>query len=504
MELATSILFNENQPTPKCSPAFSKRWAMQHNVETNRVTARTHEGGPAAVIKPYDELRRTVLNCLLWEDTFYEDGVAIADRIKTLCQNARISISQLAGLATEARTVHHLRHVPLILLVHAARRPRTPRENKELEASLVTACDRPDQITEFLSLYWKEGKCPLTHWIKRGLGKALARFSAYHLGKYNRDKPIKLRDVMFLVHAKPHIAAYHFTVRAPAISKPRYKRGETSRHNVLGASFAKLADNTLESPDTWEVRLSAAGKSCEETKKQVWEDLLQRGKLGDLALLRNLRNMREEKVDESLISAVFSTKNFNRIWPYQFIAAATHAPWAEPMLEPAMMKAAASLDKLSGKTLLLVDVSGSMNEEMSGKSKMKRFDAAAGLAVLLREIGETDVFSFNTQVTLHPPRHGFALRDSLKALLGGGTYLGNALARIAKEGGHYARVIVITDEQSSDRIRTLPSADRYYIINVASYQNGVSTKAGFVKIDGFSENVVRYIAALETNKERWG
>ena len=49
-----------------------------------RNTRRTHEGGTASIIKPLEELKRSVMSCLLWEDTFYEDGVSIADRVKDL------------------------------------------------------------------------------------------------------------------------------------------------------------------------------------------------------------------------------------------------------------------------------------------------------------------------------------------------------------------------------------------------------------------------------------
>ena len=36
----------------------------------------TREGAPAKAFTPADELKRTLMNCLLWEDQFYEDGVA--------------------------------------------------------------------------------------------------------------------------------------------------------------------------------------------------------------------------------------------------------------------------------------------------------------------------------------------------------------------------------------------------------------------------------------------
>ena len=45
---------------------------------------RTHEGAVAQRVDVKRELRRTVLTCLLWEDTFYEKGNDIAKRIAEL------------------------------------------------------------------------------------------------------------------------------------------------------------------------------------------------------------------------------------------------------------------------------------------------------------------------------------------------------------------------------------------------------------------------------------
>ena len=37
---------------------------------------RTHEGARARAITPEQELRRSVMACMLWEKQFYEGGVA--------------------------------------------------------------------------------------------------------------------------------------------------------------------------------------------------------------------------------------------------------------------------------------------------------------------------------------------------------------------------------------------------------------------------------------------
>ena len=55
--------------------------------------------------------------------------------------------------------------------------------------------------------------------------------------------------------------------------------------------------------------------------------------------------------------------------------------------------------------------------------------------------------------------------------------------------------MVFTDEQSSE---VVPSPKgKGYMINVASYEHGVSSGRGWENITGFSEAIVTYIQALE-------
>src|SRR3977135_3904920 len=146
------------------------------------------------------------------------------------------------------------------------------------------------------------------------------------------------------------------------------------------------------------------------------ERLLREQKLGALALLRNLRNMREAGVDEALVLEALTAMNASRVLPFRFLAAARYAPhWEEP-LETAVLKSVAGQPKLPGRTIVLVDVSGSMTAPLSKRSDMQRTDAAYGLAVLVREIAEkVAVYSFSDRVVEVPARRGFALRDAIDA-----------------------------------------------------------------------------------------
>jgi len=96
-----------------------------------------------------------------------------------------------------------------------------------------------------------------------------------------------------------------------------------------------------------------------------------------------------------------------------------------------------------------------------------------------------------------PPRRGFALNDAIKkSQLKRGTYLGKAVRKLnAKE--EYDRIIVITDEQSHDPVGNPLEGKRGYMINVGMYKRGVGY-GPWVHIDGWSESVVRWIQAMES------
>jgi 60 kDa SS-A/Ro ribonucleoprotein len=433
---------------------------MKINTPRHSPALQTHEGAPARHIPALARLRRSVSACLLWEDQFYEDGKAIAERIAELVKTC--DPKDVAALAIEAREQFKLRHVPLLLLRELARHPT--HVDKLLSVTMGRVIQRADELAEFLAIYWKDGKQPLSKQVKRGLAWALRKFNEYDLAKYNRDGAVKLRDVLFLSHAKP-------------------------KDEAQAALWKRLAAGKLQTPDTWEVELSA-GKD----KRETFERLIREGKLGYLALLRNLRKMIEVKCDPILIEhAIRQRKGAERVLPFRFIAAARHAPQFEPMLDEAMQAAMAGLERLPGRTLVLVDNSGSMNAPISGKSDLQRTDAAAGLAILARGVAATcRVFSFANTCVEVPPRAGMALRDAISQTPSGGTYLGAAVT--AMNGLPHDRLIVLTDEQSHDPVPN-PVA-RGYMVNVASAKNGVGY-GPWVHIDGWSESVMRFITEHE-------
>jgi len=429
-------------------------------------SVRTHERGKGRAFGPEQQLRRALMNCMLWEDQFYEDGVAIAERIGALVPKVKPEV--VAAMAVEAREDMKLRHAPLLIVREMARHEG----HKALVAdTLERVIQRPDELTEFLAIYWADAIGPMQQrktravsaQAKKGLARAFAKFDAYQLAKYDRDGAVRLRDVLFITHAKPK---------------------DEAQEKV----WKQLVDGKLEAPDTWEVALSGGAD-----KKATFERLIAEKKLGALALLRNLRNMQLAGVSKQTIGKALDEMRTDRVLPYRFIAAAQHAPDLEPELEHAMFRSIEGHAKLKGKTRLLVDVSGSMDAMLSGRSTMRRVDAACGLAVLAREICEdVEIFTFSDRVKKVASRRGFALRDAIvQSQPHMSTYLGRAIQEVDQKG---VRLIVFTDEQAHDRVDAPKGAG--YMVNVASYQHGVG-EGDWARIDGFSEKILDWIIARE-------
>lgn len=416
----------------------------------------THEGAPAAALDPRADLERSVMACLLWESEFYESGETIATRIAALAR--LVPPAAVADIAVRARRDMRVRHAPLLLAVELL----ATAEGRALFGRVAEGVfARPDDLTEFLALYWRDGRRPLAKQAKRHLGEALRRFDEYQLAKYdNARKPIRPRDVLRLTRPVPD---------SPAQAE----------------LWGRLSRNELATPDTWEVELSKGGD-----RLGSWTRLLAERRLGGLALLRNLRNMLDAGVPADALREALSGLRPGRLLPANFLAAARHAPSLEPAIEEAMLRSLGDRPAAPGRTVLLVDVSGSMSSPLSGRSGLSRLDAACALAVLAREaFADLRVFTFTDRVVEVPPRRGFALRDAIdRSQPRGGTLLGAAVTAVPA----CDRLVVLTDEQSADAV----PQRRGFMVNLASARNGVGYGT-WTHIDGWSERVLDYILAAE-------
>jgi len=499
------------------------------NVNSNRL--QTFNRAPARQLSPEQTLERTVLACLLWEKQFYESGEDIAARIERLA--SEVSPVFVAELAYRTRHEGNLRHVPLLLL-YALTLTGAGIPNLVQDAISNTIA-RADEVTEFLSIYWahdKPGKArrPLSAQTKKGLAAAIAKFDAYQLAKWDKDAPVKLRDALRMVHAKP-------------------------QDDKQAKVFKGLAERSLKSTRTWEARQSKTGQKTAETvklldltvaqatvlkqtsKRETWENQLRGGELGYDALLKNLRNMIEAGVDPELMAkALVARRGAHRILPFRFVAAfnaikamvghssQSNRVIVQQALDTALQGVVSELPKISGKTAILVDVSQSMSDKLSEKSDLHRWDAAASLATLFP--GTADIYSVSDQLVRVEAKGLRGIEQIIRSQRNNGTNLGGAVDEINRyaAAGRYNRLIVLTDEQSNNPIAA-PACPLGYLINLASYEPSVGEKmpllladapircgkygyykphsvdfgpkGEWLRITGFSENVFRFIDSAE-------
>lgn len=477
---------------------------MKTNVKK---TSPNAYGNQTRELTAYEKLQRSAINCLLWEDTFYEDGESIADRIKKYMK--QVTPEQARSVLKEAKVDNKLRHMPLFLLVNMAKNGYLTAEDV---ANTIT---RVDDMSELLSLYWStdwkdstgntvKNKHTVPKSIVKGIQKALPKFDEYQLAKYRGDRyDVSLKTVIKMTHPKPENAE-------------------------MEALWGRAINGNLATPDTWEVGLTNCHTPAE--KKEFWTRMLtektEKGfnKLGALALIRNLRNMQSVNVDEDNIRSALGSASMSKILPFQLVTAARYAPQLEDVLETKLLESIDSMEKLEGDTVVLLDTSGSMRSPLSGKGETTCQDVAASMGAIIRGVcNKSIIYTFQEDIQAVPSgRKGFALIDCVRRAPSGGTSVidcTNDAVRMYKEshnGKYPARVIVVTDEQTNSdgtgrswrrgttvKLDNLPNNCNGYIINVGTYENGVgyNNSCNYVHINGWSENVLKYISAYEKFKK---
>lgn len=359
---------------------------MNYNAKLKEMTTKkNYEGAKAYAMTPELELYTAVVTASL-SDTFYEKQDERTDRIAQLI--GKVSPEFVARLAVYTRTVMHLRSIPLLLLVELA---KVHNGDNLVARAVEKTVLRADEIMELLMCYqWRNpssdprkklGK--LSRQIQNGLQRAFNRFDEYQFAKYDCDNlEVKLRDALFLVHPK-------------------------AKDEQQQAIFDKIVNRELEIPYTWETELSALGQQqfdTEELKqaafREKWEELINSGKLGYMALMRNLRNMLQIGVSPAEMQVVAGRLADaeqvarSRQLPFRYLAAyrelekVSSANVAELMnaLEAAVKHSTANIDGLDENTrvLLACDVSGSMSTPINPRSSVRNYDIGIMLAMLLR------------------------------------------------------------------------------------------------------------------------
>lgn len=394
-----------------------------------------------------------------------------------------------AKAAVYARNEHGLRSISHVVAGELGKHASGERWKREFYAAVVR---RPDDITEILSYYrGKHGK-KLPTAMKRGLADSFNKFDGYQIAKYKGEgRGLKLVDAVNLLHPRP------------TNDKAKWAIGE-------------LVAGTLKSTETWEAKLSAAGKD-EEAKEGAWRELLTTGKLGYMALLKNLRNISEqapEMVDLACTQLV-DEKAIRKslVFPFRFVTAYNELgkTTGTAKIRAALSKAAdislGNVPELPGRTVVILDTSGSM----SGKPA----EIASPFAVALcKKLGADLVVFATTAAYLNIDPNGsiFGGVDFIAANNGKVGHGTDFHAAVKALKAPYDRLIFLSDMQGWIGFYS-PAADfkaykakynvepKVFSFDVTGYGTLQFPEKDVYAVAGISDKVFEIIGRLEEDRE---
>ncbi|MEV7524100.1 TROVE domain-containing protein [Streptomyces sp. NPDC091371] len=518
-----------NLRRPKAAPV-----APASPVRSTR-GARTREGGPGYERDPRSELFLLAVANFVTQRTFYESGGDRDDRFAALVR--RLAVEDPAWTAGLLRWLRGDANMRTASLVGAAEYVKARLDagatdgpsNRQVVDSVL---QRPDEPGELLAYWTAAHGRNVPKPVKRGIADAVRRlYSATSLLKYDTaSKAYRFGDVLNLVHASPDPAkpwqgelfrhALDRRHNPEAAELPAGNRILAAHRALMELPVAERRGVVL-GPDGAE-RLAEAGMTWEALAgwlqgpmdAAAWEAVIP--SMGAMALLRNLRNFDQAGVSDAVAAGVAAKISDpevvarSRQFPFRYLAAYQHAPslrWAYP-LERALGHSLANVPALPGRTLVLVDRSGSMWSRLSDRSELNRADAAAvfGAALALRA-EDADLVQFGTNSAVVPYTRGESV---LKVLERFGDLGGTNTAQAVKE--HYRghdRVLIVTDEQAAsygyggDPTQQVPSTVPVYTWNLAGYRVGHAPSGAGNRhtFGGLTDGAFRMVSLIEAGRD---
>lgn len=517
---------------------------------------RTANGAPGFERDAKSDLFLLAAGAFFGQDAFYETGNDQADRfralvsvntgqdpswtarfLKWLRSEGNIRTGAIVGAVEYARTLQEI--------AKAAGEPAPLHEDITARAVVRSVLQRADEPGEMLAYYTSRYGRSVPIAIKRGIADAIVGhkvnrplYSEYTALKY--DTPShgwRFADVLEVAHPTGEHPEVKDTATASLFQwlvDRRHNRADfipADLHMVQRNAAIRsethdpsriLRDPTLleGSGLTWEDALSLWGSKLDKAK--LWEAMIPN--MGYMARLRNLRNFDESGVSDAValkMAAELADPEkvaYSRQLPMRFLSAYRAAPslrWGYA-LETALDHSLKNVPELKGRTLILVDTSGSMHSPFSKDGTLMRWDAATvfGLA-LARRAQAADLVSFSGGYwgsqrdgsKVFPMAQGESLLKSLDRWKTGGYFIGGGTDTAGAVQRHYRnhdRVVILTDEQADyhgngDVTATVPKDRMVYTWNLAGYQRGHAPSGSGTRhtFGGLTDSAFRMIPLLE-------
>lgn len=503
---------------------------------------RTFNGAEGFVRDAKSELFVLAVNFMgEQENTFYETGAARQERFVDLIRQVTVEDpAWMQSFIPFLRAEAYMRTASVVALVEYARAG-----GPDAGALIGRTLSRADEPGELLGYYWSTngGRKTVAIQIRKGLALAAQKlFNEFNALKYDGvARGIRMGDVIELSHPDITEAWQHslFAYLLDRRHHPDAIRAEVAQLPMVAANRA-LRELPQDKRRAWLTKngndgLKAAGMTWEALSEwlpggmdaQAWESMIP--SMGYMALLRNLRNFDEAQVSDKVAATVAARLSDpeqvakSMQFPYRFYSAFknTHSlRWAQA-LETALDLSCSNIPKLTGRSLVLVDVSGSMDATMSTKSQLRMAEAAAlfGVAQFRAAGFSGDIVQFGDSSKRIGLTKGWSvLKGTAQASknqgVGHSTNMWPALQQ------HYAghdRVFIFTDMQAnaflqrgrgygystgdSDVLKLVKGP--VYFWNLAGYARSAAETGskGVYEMSGLSDVTFRQIALLEASRD---
>ena len=388
-----------------------------HTVKTTNIS-----GHAAYALDDKLKLATQVMTSFMNEPKFYGDNTD--DIISTARKVAKADGMFVAKLAIYTRTVMNMRstsHMLCAVLSHDVKGEEYVR--RTIKACVVRGDDAVEIFSAYKALFPNDA---VPNSLRRGLKDAIDAMDEYSIAKYQcTSSAVKMADIIKLCHAE----------RRPGVTDA-------------------CIEGNLAKPTSWETELSAHGNN-----KETWEKLIAENNVPYMAALRNLRNMIAANPDnfdeilERLANKEAVAKS--RQLPFRFYSAYRSvediaSSKVLDALEDAIDASLENCPRFSGRTVIAVDSSGSMNQRLSRKSSLSCADVAALLGACAAKLSdEAWVYTFASDARKRP----FTSRGGILAQMnnlrgnGGCTNMGAVFDVIDAENIDCDRIIILSDNE---------------------------------------------------------
>lgn len=542
--------------------AFNKRSSGSGTlgpIRTTGETTKTFEGGAAFKRDAKSDLFLLAVT-YMGEDKFYETSNVQAKRLRDLTRKVAIDDPEwLERFIPWLRDGANMRTASIVVAAEAVR-ARVEAKAEGYRRSLIAgALKRADEPGELIA-YWKAnyGRNRMPIGLKRGIGDGVrALYNEYSYSKYDSvEKDVRFADVIELVHPVDRFNAAHATPEQGALFEhiidERHGRGKPipqslaklrSRKDLLSMplgerrSFIKTTgaqERLREAGITWE---ALSGWLRGPMDKDAWEAIYP--SMGYMALLRNLRNFDQAKLSKKAYDKIAERISDpaqvarSKQFPYRFLSAYRSLDslrWAQP-LEEALSASCANIPDLPGRTLVLVDTSGSMQTHVSNKSQVSYADIGALIGTAIaRKCGpdRVDLVGFANGTFQFPIKRGGSLLREIEGFCARNGSVGHGTETVAALKASYSghdRVVIVSDMQAfrypgvgargyydaAGRVRgmsvseAIPDRVPMFGINTSGYAaSSIDTsKKNRYEIGSFSDKVFTMLATLSAGDGSW-